>query len=1562
MSKKRWALRIVSGILATPIVLAGLGVGYLHSSAGKARVKAVIVQRLGDRVDGQVEVGVVDYSLFGDVKLGDVHVKDKAGVEAVALTSLTVSPSWSDLVGGRIVLDRVALTGLSLHLVKDADGGSNLKRLLKPQPEAPEKKPLDRRIEVKALSIADVGVDITQPDGTRIVISNVGVEGSLVLQPAKRFVDVEIGKLGLSVLLDKGAGALKLGVTGLETGVTLKLDGGAGKATLHPLKGHVSVTLPVPPPAPPDPKAAALVGGTPPPASPPPTERGFDITLGALSADTGETGVGLSLDKLLVGAVALASVEVKGKLEDGKMSGPQQANMLGLKIAGAPVNEPLGRDVLLGDIDIDTHLLGPPHKIESHTKIRTAGASFSLDGTIGIADPTQPTYDMALTVDDVDTEKLLASGLGVSRVSVDKVQVSVKGQGQKAESAGAVASIKVTGATTRGVRIDDIEVQGRLEKGILHVKSVEAKALGQRLTASGEVELATKRIDLTIGLDGDVGDALAKLKAAGLPIKSNLPRGAVRLPPGDLTLTARGLLAGAIDVTLHAGKVGVLGGNVGLDARASILRHDPPLEGGKKVTVTAMDADVKIGGIKLSSILAMRGKKLEGMDGTLSGDIHLEGTPESPRGKVLLGLLTSRSDGGKTLRLSVSGDVSPTAADLRASLTPAASSEELFGLRAKLPLSLSGQKKGLDLHRPLDVHASIAGKKLPDLWAYVPSNVLAGTIQTLPDGDLSLDLDIKGTAAKPDGKLGVVVTTKLIPGAVQKVQLDTTLRPEGSGLAVVTTVNAWLDDTKARLVNVGANVDLSRSPLLGKPEIAYRGRVEIGSPDLTVPSGVLQRASMLPGLIAGSVAVVVDFKGNKEDLAATLMAKVDATEPDKPGRAQLDLLATLGDTDTDVALRARVTDLSDATGKSDLVKLTGKIGLAGKKLFPTVKAREHLQSPLALALDIPRRALSSLAPVLSRAGKSPELVQAVQKAPGDLSGSIALTGTLKTPLARGSILLDAVDRMNGQKGGLGVHLDATADKLLAQIGVGVPERDKAPLTISVTAPRDPLTNPVEGGILPVHAEIRAKAADLRALVPSAALAETKVGVNGTLDWNMDVDVDLVRNKEKKLELAKAAVKGLLDLNSTAIAIPGTKRAYHDIALHLLADEKGLHLDSLRARETDLEVKGRSLSVKADVSLDNLKPAAATVAIAADRWLLFGPRALGFADAPRGTLTIDAHAKADFTKPIRSASVDVKKLELLVPDRFERAHQPEDVQAGDVFFLDDGKTKLGKLPVPAALTEKAAAKKPAEPAKEGGFDIAIHVAKGARLLQAPIDLHPEGDISVKIRPTGREVRGALTMVGGALSLGGATHPITKGSLTFDEKNPSGYLDLHFERKMKPAALRGISEASAGEAVKIHMFGPLADRKTVLSGAGSPGALWDVLSMHNVGRERSISEPDLPKTVAADFPQFDSLLVLSFLSVNLPHLLFLDRFAVWADPYDDLSAYGKLTHFEAERYLADGSVRVRTATRPRSAGQSEAELEIDYLFVNVPRMLLGVGLTGGTRGGGGPGLVWEWSSKD
>lgn len=1545
--KKRRALRIALYVLGTPLVLVTLLVAYLHTSSGKARVKAAIVERLRERVNGQVELGTVDYALFGDVRVGELHLKDEGGAPAVSLTSLSVSPSWGDLLRGRLVVSNVAVSGVAVHIVKDADGSSNLSRLIKPVPEDPQKKPLDKRVEVRSIQLEKISVDILQPDGTNVALGDVAIAGALSVLPADKSADIELAKVALTAQIDKGPGALKLGLTGLETGLSVHVAKGAGKATLHPLKGHVGVTLPD--------------GG----------ERGFDIGLEGFSADIGEGGVGVSLDKLLAGAVALASVEVKGKLSDGQIDGSQQADVVGLKVRGTTVNELLGRDVLLGDIDVETHVLGPPEKIAITTKITTPGAAVAIDGAVGVKDAASPTYDVAVTVTDVDTDKVLAPALGISRVAVEKVEAKVTGQGRKADAASAVAKLKVTGVTAKGVRIDGLDFEGELEKGILKVRALDAKALGQRITASGEVEVATKRVDLTLGMEGDIGDVLAKLKAAGLPIQAKVPRGAVRLPPGDLRITAKGVLNGEIDLTASAKKLTVFGGRVGLDASASVIRHDPPQENGKKLTVTALDADLHIGGVKLSSILASRGKTLTGVEGTIEGDIHVEGTPQNPKAKVVLGLATTRADGGKTARVALVGDIAKSKADLKVSLLPTGETAELFGLTASLPLSLGGEKKGVDPNRPLDIHASLPKRTFAEIWSYWPDALLPEGVKKLIDGgfnvklipgDIALALDVKGTAKKPDAHLHATVSAKAVIGhdRSQKVDIDVVLSPSGdngsSALTAKADVGVWLDAAKPKLIQLHADADLSRSPILGPSDIGYHVQGTIGP----ISPKDLYMADDEVRALQGTWLTSLDLKGNKQDLTGSILISADGLKKDEKGPLALGASVDLGETGTKLDIKLRGPAEQAGASGGDLATIKGTVGLAGKGLFAQLKDKEHLDPQLALVLDIPRRALQSLA----------WLRPNLKDAPGNLSGAIPITGTAKMPLAKGAIVITDVPRADGKMGGAKVALDITSDELRAAIGVGLADETSAPLRLIAKAPRAPLAKLKDGETLPISATISAGKVSLGELVPAALVSDSQVKIAGTVDWSMDIEAAISRPKEAKgMEVTQASVKGTLDVHDGTIGLAG-KRAYRDVRLLLKADEKGIVLDALRAKESDAEVKERTLSAKGSLILDKLKPVSAELNVSADKWLVFGSSKLGRADAPRGTISLALDAKADFSAPIRKVTASIQKFELLVPERFERAHQPEDAHAGDLVFLGEDATKLGKLPVPGCVAEQAkkAAETKSAPAKKDvtPYDIDVHIADGAHLLQAPIDLWPKGDVSVKIRPEGREVHVNLAVKKGGLSLTGVDHNLVSGAITFNEKNPkcgaAPFLDLYFERPMRPAALRQISEASGGTSVKIHMFGSLSDRKTVLGGAGTAGALWDVLSMHNTGRARYVSEPDLPWSMSSEFPQHDSLLVLGFLAVNLPHLLFVDRFAAWGDPYDDPRAYGKITHFEAERFAAGNALRFRLGARPAGAGQSEAEAEIDYVIVNVPRMLLGVGLTGGTRGGGGPGFVWEWSSKD
>jgi hypothetical protein len=111
-----------------------------------------------------------------------------------------------------------------------------------------------------------------------------------------------------------------------------------------------------------------------------------------------------------------------------------------------------------------------------------------------------------------------------------------------------------------------------------------------------------------------------------------------------------------------------------------------------------------------------------------------------------------------------------------------------------------------------------------------------------------------------------------------------------------------------------------------------------------------------------------------------------------------------------------------------------------------------------------------------------------------------------------------------------------------------------------------------------------------------------------------------------------------------------------------------------------------------------------------------------------------------------------------------------------------------------------------------------------------------------------------------------------------------------------------------------------------------------------------------------PRDDQFLILGFVSLALPHLLFLDSIAAWADPTEPRGAYGRIRDLQAERYTNDRSARFRAIGRPTQPGRSTAEIQWDHLWLDSNRACFGAGVRAGDRLGGGLGLFFEWSSGE
>ncbi len=1530
----RWALRLVIALVA----LVAVALLALHSGPGKERLRQRIEQRLGERVNGSVTLAELDYLLLlGDVELSGLTIRDEAGAPAIAVGQLRVAPSWSALIHGDVVVDAIELRQVEVHVVRDAEGGSNLGRLFKPR-EQPLEVP-DRLFTIRRLRIEDLKVEVLQPDGGKLAIDDLDLVADIAIHPKEKSGHVRVTELHVAGGIDKGVGQLRLGLRELRTTLALELDRGAGTLHMDPLHAEVALRLP----------------GR--------EEQRFPFDLRAVDVQLAEGDLGAGIDGLAASAIALASVEAKVRRDSaGALTGEQQADVVGWRIDRAKLHQLLGREILANDVEAEIHLRGPQEGLVASAVVRSGDASITLDGTVGLGVPLS--FDAALTLDRVDTEKLLVAGATTAPpMAVRHLRVTARGTAVSKDAVDADVTLLVEDAAVRGIPIERVVAGAHLAGKKLEVRSLKVTTLGQELEAQGKTNLASRHVDLSASLSGDPSLALEGLRASGREVAIRLPRGAVRIPKEGVRLHVEGPLDGDLTATAVLDGVVAFGGRVSLDARAVVKRA--PEGSVTKVDVKELGAKLDVHGLSLSSVAALRGRQLPG---DAAVDLHVEVAGPPDRAVATFTASAREMRYGNVpltdLRLGVRGRASRRAVAAHVAVT-GRDGATLLAIDADVPLTEVEGRPRPAMNAPFTVKVHAPERSLRE--AIIAATGIPALGRLAPDATARLDVDLHGTLARPEGTLALDARGRLLPEVDSRLALRGTVATEGDRPTLRVGAEAWLDAARDRTLKADVEASVARSPLLPGPRAPrWAANVELGPIDLAtlpemparVPRDRIDRVRALGGTVNARLAL----SGDENDARGTVDLGVRGLGG--PGRAlpaPVDLTARveLGQDATRLEL-----DVDAAGGR--LLEVHGDVGLAGRGLLAAVRAGQRPDPTLDVDVDVTRRPLASLAP----------LRPALATAPGELGGHLDITGKASQPLVHGALGLGGITAAAGNPTGAGLRIDVDTERIAAVVSMGERgELGEGPLRALVGLRRADLAQ-LDEGEAPIELAVEADRVPIAELLPAIISADKGVRPQGMLSSSLSLKAAL-RRRGGAVQLAEPRLGGRLDLREATVGLPGARRAFHDVALGLRAEPGGLVLERLHAEESDVEKKKRFVNVEGRVALDGLKPRSADARITASDWLLFGGT-MGQMDAPRGTLTIDAQVDATIDGPRRKVDVRVDRLVVLVPDRFEKAHQSEEPHVGDVFFIGAPGVRAGRLPVPGTgqakpkvpegSTLSSAPSQPPPPAPappaEGarGTDIRITIADGARVFQSPMDLAPTGTLEVALDEAGRTVRGQLVMRKGELSLGGAMHGLEKGSITFDEAHPAGNLDLWFARRLeKHAQLRDVSNASGGDSIRIHMSGPISDRKTVISGAGSPGALYDLLAMHNAGQPRFVTEPDLPDTGGVEFPQLDDVLILSFLSVNLPHLLFLDRGVAWSDPYDDATGpYGRLDHYDAER--TRGPVRLRGTSRPEAVGRSDAEVGLDLLFVDTPTFQAGTGVVAGSRLGGGPGLFLEWSSED
>ncbi|MBX3200964.1 MAG: translocation/assembly module TamB domain-containing protein [Labilithrix sp.] len=703
--------------------------------------------------------------------------------------------------------------------------------------------------------------------------------------------------------------------------------------------------------------------------------------------------------------------------------------------------------------------------------------------------------------------------------------------------------------------------------------------------------------------------------------------------------------------------------------------------------------------------------------------------------------------------------------------------------------------------------------------------------------------------------------------------------------------------------------------------------------DVDVPETPISDLPLPPERTAGlrgAVAVAVHARGTRADVTGDVKVSARGVARGASPPVDADVALAL----TDDAATAKV---SAAASGVDVLDGTLRAALGGRGLLAAAQRRQLATVDPALEgeLRVPEHATAEWARLVPDAGKLP----------GRAGGRLTVSGKARDPELALHVGYAGYRTLSGDEGSLSVDARGRGERATVRVAVN----DRVTLRAELS-PRELLDARRDGaGEARVHAALEADAVPLAALLPDSEAVRAS-RPEGVLDAHLTADASLVFRGETR-ELGTLALRGPLTVKDGAFVLPSTWRRIHHVGVAIEGDGERLAIRRIEAKESDRDEPDRHVRVDGSYAV---RERALALHAATHRVLVSGG-SFGMLDAPRAALTAEVDVSANLAGPVKRVEVDVRALDLESGDRQPRATQQEVLHLGDVIEVGSG-VAVGELPVPERAAPTATPATPLRP-EDKTLAIVVRLPNGVHVKQRPLEVYAKGEVHIDRYGDRRVLSGALQATGGSLLVGGRLHPLEHGEVRMTDDGPR--LDLHFRRTPHPAALRDMATAD-GTDVLVHMVGPMA--KPTLSFSGKSDGLFETLALENIGRVRVLSTPDRPAAQTPQLPLVPQIRQTAFMSANLPHLAFLDRANVYANPNAGRFAYGRFEDLEAERYSKDGTRRIRTTVRSRVVGQSDAEVEGSLLFRNDARVVSGIGLLGGTRVGGGPTIFLEWSSAD
>ena len=499
-------------------VLVVLGIAGFFLATSHWFVKTVVLPQVKSAIGSDVTIGDSSISPFSQVTLRNVVVTPPGGPALAVIDEVKLRYKLGAIIGGRIAVDEVTVTGPKVTVVENADGSGNLKSFLDAMAKAAKtSKPSSPKS--------------SKP--TILDIHNVSIKGGSVryAKASGKTDRLEAEISGLEISLDslRNNQAAKLALSALIK-ISQQTAGTNGFTATLPLSGNVDITLN-------DQLMPQLVKG------------GIKISAteatGTL-ADAKGVEAGLNLDlqgndfkdvsvRIARGADLLGQARINGQLDfntlAGKLNialGPLDKKVLNLAAAG------MGYD--LGNTQISA-----TNVVEIAPKL----ASIAVTGGLSVKQLSLRSKTLETPVLDAEVNYQLAVNLDGKSAQVQRFVVSVTRQQQPLVSGNLDQPMQISwGGATQTVPDSTFSLN------VTHFDLAPWKAiLGTNLPA-GQIEAALTVRSLNAGKNLKVG---AKVAVNGLAVSS----GTTRVENLDIQTTASATLNDLHSLNLESAEVQV---------------------------------------------------------------------------------------------------------------------------------------------------------------------------------------------------------------------------------------------------------------------------------------------------------------------------------------------------------------------------------------------------------------------------------------------------------------------------------------------------------------------------------------------------------------------------------------------------------------------------------------------------------------------------------------------------------------------------------------------------------------------------------------------------------------------------------------------------------------------------------------------------------------------------------------------------------------------------------------------------------------------------------------------